>query len=59
MSGYFRDHPLLIDYKFYLANIFQKCYVSEGNVLDPFDIIFKYTNGDDQIKPYSESSLFS
>ena len=58
MSGYFRDHPLLIDYKFYLTNIFQKCYVSEGNVLDPFDIIFKYTNGDDQIKPYSESSLF-
>ena len=58
MSGYFRDHPLLIDYKFYLTNIFQKCYVSEGNVLDPFDIIFKYTIGDDQIKPYSESSLF-
>lgn len=58
MLGYFKDRPLLMDYKFYLTNIFQKCYVSEGNALDPFDIIFKYTIGDDEIKPYSETSLF-
>lgn len=58
MLGYFEDHPLLIDYKFYFTNIFQKCYVSEGNILDPFDIIFKYTMGDGVVKPYSESSLF-
>ena len=58
MSGYFSDRPLLIDYKYYLTNIFQKCYVSEGNVLDPFDVIFKYTIGDGEIKSYSDSSLF-
>lgn len=58
MLGYYKDRPLLIDYKFYLTNIFQKCYVSEGNVLDPFDIIFKYAMVEGKIKPYYESSLF-
>ena len=58
MLGYFKDYSLLIDYKFYLTNIFQKCYISEGNVLDPFDIIFKYTMCGDEIEPYPESSLF-
>ena len=58
MLGYFEDRPLLINHKFYLTNIFQKCYVSEGNVLDPFDVIFKYIMGDNEIKSYSESSIF-